>query len=140
MKRFYSISFPVLIAMLGSLVVILIELENVGAQQPASLNDTTNANINFTRMFEEKYPDKEAQTAVGQALGGQSPLKNQTVYVRYESPTTLVIKGDLLRQGEFNSDLWEAQDMLKNQYGFKLQQVFTNERGKGTSVYLLMTK
>jgi hypothetical protein len=128
-----------LIAMLGS-VVIALELENVDAQQSTSLTDTTNANLNFTRMFQEKYPDKGAQTTLGQALGGQSPL-NQTVYVRYESPTTLVIKGDLIRPGgEFNSDLWEAQDMLKNQYGFKLQQVFTNERGKGTSVYLLMTK
>jgi hypothetical protein len=131
----------VLIAMLGSVVVVLDELETVDAQQPASLTNTTNANLNFTRMFQEKYPDKGAQTTVGQALGSQSSLKNQTVYVRYESPTTLVIKGDLIRPGgEFNSDLWEAQDMLKNQYGFKLQQVFTNERGKGTSVYLLMTK
>lgn len=130
-----------LITMLGSVVIALLELENVDAQQPTSLTDTTNANLNFTRMFQEKYPDKGAQTTLGQPLGGQSPLKNQTVYVRYESPTTLVIKGDLIRSGgEFNSDLWEAQDMLKNQYGFKLQQVFTNERGKGTSVYLLMTK
>jgi len=42
------------------------------------------------------------------------------VYVKYESPTTttILIRGDLITitAQDFNSDLWEAMDLLKNQY------------------------
>ena len=40
-----------------------------------------------------------------------------------ESPTTVVISGDLIApiQGGLNTDLWGAVDLLKNQYTFKIQ-------------------
>jgi hypothetical protein len=39
--------------------------------------------------------------------------------------------------------LWEAMDLLKNQYGFKVQSVMTSgvgSQGNPTVVYILMTK
>jgi len=68
-----------------------------------------------------------------------------TVHVNYESPSTVLISGDLIdsQLRMFNSDLWEAMDLLKNQYGFKLQNVMTSgvgSIGNPTTVYILMTK
>lgn len=68
-----------------------------------------------------------------------------TVYVNYESPSTILISGELINEqfSRFNSDLWEAMDLLKNQYGFKLQNVMTSgvgSVGNPTVVYILMTK
>jgi hypothetical protein len=43
----------------------------------------------------------------------------------------------------FNSDLWSAMDLLKNQYAFKLQHVMNTglgSVGSPTNVYILMTK
>lgn len=97
------------------------------------------ANVNFTKMFEEKYPDNS--TTERRLSGGY-----QTVYVKYESPTTILIWGDLIKLNfdiSPNTDLWKAMDMLKNQYGFKLQEIITNGEGteaNPTSVYILMTK
>jgi hypothetical protein len=56
-----------------------------------------------------------------------------------------LISGDLIDSdlNIFNSDLWEAMDLLKNQYGFKLQNVMTSGAGSvgnPTTVYILMTK
>jgi hypothetical protein len=65
-----------------------------------------------------------------------------SVEVKYESPNTAII-GDLIFARSFNTDLWSAMDLLKNQYGFKIQQVMTSgvgSVGNPTSVYILMTK
>jgi len=72
------------------------------------------------------------------------------VRVVYESPTTILITGDLIQQlsvgGQdsiFNNGIWEAMDLLKNQYGFKLQNVMTTGAGtvdNPTVVYILMTR
>jgi hypothetical protein len=53
-----------------------------------------------------------------------------------------MISGDLL-YAKFNTDLLAAMDLLKNQYGFKVQQVMTSgvgSVGNPTTVYILMTK
>jgi hypothetical protein len=61
--------------------------------------------------------------------------------VKYESPTSIMISGDLIKSYRgFNSDLWEAMDLLKNQYGFKLQNIITSVDETNTVVYILMTK
>jgi hypothetical protein len=69
----------------------------------------------------------------------------QDVQVRYESPKTILINGELINEWDrtFNSNLWQAMEMLTNQYGFKLQHVMTSgvgSEGNPTSVYILMTK
>lgn len=67
------------------------------------------------------------------------------VHVNYESQSTILISGDLIDSdlNRFNSELWQAMDLLKNQYGFKVQEVMTSgvgSVGNPTTVYILMTK
>jgi hypothetical protein len=68
------------------------------------------------------------------------------VAVDYQSPTTVIISGDLVAPGlvgGFNTGLWGAMDLLKNQYTFKIQQIMTSgvgSEGNPTVVYILMTK
>lgn len=112
-----------------------------------AINQTVNAqsaNSTISQIIDEKY-------------GYKSILSNDkqftvevpgTVYVNYESPSTVLISGDLINSQlsqptKFNSDLWEAMDLLKNQYGFKLQHVMTSGEGSvgnPTVIYILMTK
>jgi len=58
-----------------------------------------------------------------------------------------LISGGLLSSlggyNTFNSELWQTMDLLKNQYGFRLQNVMTSRDGSvanPTVVYVLMTK
>jgi hypothetical protein len=65
------------------------------------------------------------------------------VHVLYESPKKIILGGYLIEAGDFNSDLWQARDLLKNQYGFKMDQVITSGIGteaNPTKVYVVMTK
>lgn len=90
--------------------------------------------VNLTKIIEEKFPEK--------TISAYSPYPFNSVEVKYESPTTILIKGDLI-YSEFNKDIWTAMDILKNQYGFTLQQVMTSGEGSvqnPTVVYILMTK
>jgi len=108
-----------------------------------AINQTVNAqsaNSTLSRLIEEKFD-------VGHLLGNPpAPYKGiPTVHVRYESPTTVLISGDLIvaDYGLFNKNIWEAMDLLKTQYGFKLQNVMTSgvgSVGNPTTVYILMTK
>lgn len=70
---------------------------------------------------------------------------NVQVAVEYESPTTVMISGDLITENDliFNSFLFQGMDLLKNQYGFKIQDVFTSGEGSKanpTRVYIMLTK
>ena len=108
------------------------------------INQTVEAQstANFTKLFEDKF------TRMDNKFFPAIPF--QDVVVRYEGPTTILISGDLFtRSGNpntgdiFNSYLWQAMDMLMNQYGFKLQNVMTSgvgSVGNPTTVYILMTK
>jgi hypothetical protein len=92
--------------------------------------------VNFTKLIEDKYTRTTTDPRVPHEIF-------QDVTVRYESPTTILINGNLILGNGFNSRLWDAMDMLKSQYGFKLQQVMTSGEGSNqnpTSVYILMTK
>jgi len=64
-----------------------------------------------------------------------------------------LLQGDLILQvpienadektGLFNSQLWQAMDMVKEKYGYNLQQVITSGQGSvgnPTTIYLLMVK
>ena len=116
-------------AALGGICTVLflaISLASVNAQQPVKLakliNDT------FAAIDYDGIP---------------------YVRVPYESNNTILLQGELLASQfntpdlTFNADLWAAMDLLKDKYGFKLQQVMTSgvgSVGNPTKVYLLMTK
>ncbi len=123
----------------GSFVVLLlaVSVSSVNAQQG-----------NMSMVIEDKFT---REIGTGQVM---PPVSHSWVEVIYESPNTVILQGDLitnersidqrlLRSGQSNTDLWAAMDLLKNQYGFKLQQVMTT--GIGTvenpvTIYILMTK
>jgi hypothetical protein len=53
--------------------------------------------------------------------------QNQEQQQLYESPTTVVLKGDSLTVvGEYNTNLWKAVDMLQIDHGYNLDKVVIN--------------
>jgi hypothetical protein len=113
-------------------VLFLFGIPIVEAQSPQNATSITN-------LIKEKYN-----------RGTKIPGLEQAEYfvqVRYESPTTVVLEGDLIGSQVsgyfFNSDLWSAMDLIKNQYGFKQTQIFTSgmgSQGNPTVVYIVLTK
>ena len=58
---------------------------------------------------------------------------------------TVILKGDLITPIErlLNTELWQKMDLIRNQYGFKIQQVIPSgvgSEGNPTVVYILMIK
>ena len=104
------------------------------------LNHTAYAQVgNLTGIIDQKFNKKNIQ------IGDTIFERIDYVNVKYESPTTVLISGDLINNvgSSFNIALWQAMDLLKTQYGFKLQQVMTSgvgSVGNPTTVYILMTK
>jgi hypothetical protein len=109
-----------------------------------TINQTVNAelaNSTIAKIINEKYGQRDIPNNATKF----SYTIPATVEVKYESPSTVLISGDLIdsQLRIFNSDLWEAMDLLKNQYGFKFQNVMTSgvgSVGNPTTVYILMTK
>jgi hypothetical protein len=92
--------------------------------------------VNVAKVIKDKYTTTDA---------------DGVPYVRvvYESSNTTLLQGELIVSQfntpdlMFNSDLWSAMDLLKNQYGFKVQHVMNTGLGtvgSHTNVYILMTK
>ena len=100
---------------------------------------------NLSKMIEDKFV-----TVMPPSEGYMQFTNKSQVDVVYESPTTIMLSGELLSTispesttGFFNSGIWAAMDLLKNEYGFKVQQVMTSGMGSvgnPTNVYILMTK
>ena len=124
----------------GIAIVILGPIQTVNGQiqsqsPPGSLK----------KMIEDKFV-----TVLPPSEGYMQSTNKSEVEVVYESPTTIMLSGELLSTispestiGFFNSGIWAAMDLLKNQYGFKVQQVMTSGQGSvgnPTKVYILMTK
>ena len=117
------------------------------------LTQTVNAQVqsqsppgNLSKMIEDKFV-----TVLPHSEGYMQSTNKSEVEVVYESPTTIMLSGELISSispgestsGVFNSGIWAAMDLLKNQYGFKVQQVMTSGQGSvgnPTQVYILMTK
>jgi hypothetical protein len=141
-NKFRHIGFS--IVFIGCCMTFLVARANVEAQQTGNL---ANTNTNFTKLFEFKFSRNVLGAEVNKQLQRDNAAysKDLQVTVEYESPTTLLISGDLITETDliFNTFLWQAMDLLKNQYGFKIQQVFTSGEGNKanpTRVYILMTK
>jgi len=108
------------------------------------LNHTVYAQVgNLTGIIDQKFNKKNFK--MGNTIFERISYVNVKYDVKYESPTTILINGDLINSVDstFNTALWEAMDLLKTQYGFKLQPTMTSgvgSVGNPTTVYILMTK
>jgi len=114
-----------------------------------SINHFANAqltNTTYAKIIDDKFTVKNYHDEMTNSI-----IENYVpVEVAYESPTTIMLSGNLIStvspestMGTFNSGIWEAMDLMKNQYGFKVQQVMTSglgNVGNPTTVYILMTK
>jgi hypothetical protein len=112
-----------------------------------AINQTVTAqssNSTIAKVISEKYTKSYTYDPTTDTSYSEPQLL-RTVQVKYESPSTVLISGELINHpiNAFNSQLWEAMDLLKNQYGFKFQNVMTSGVGSvenPTTVYILMTK
>ena len=113
--------------------LLIISLAILGCYFLSQLSDV-NAQQSFAQITKEKFPDK---------VDPSTSCFAATVEVKYESPTIVLLEGDLIFGGSFNTDLWAAMNLLKSVHGFKIQQVMTSGVGSvqnPTAVYILMTK
>lgn len=77
-------------------------------------------------------------------MESESPIPIPHAEVIFESPTTIVFRGDLIDtlQLKVNTQIWEAIDFLKNE-GFKLDQILTTgagSKGNPHDLYVIMSK
>ena len=121
-------NFSFLFVMFGfSGIIVVLAIQNVNAQA---------ADLGLTNLLENKF--------YVNFKGADGFYHNASlVHVLYESPKKIILGGYLIEAGDFNSDLWQARDLLKNQYGFRMDQVITSGIGtkaNPTKVYVVMTK
>jgi hypothetical protein len=117
------------------LVIFSISIFSINHLTKAQLTNSTIPTISM--IINEKYGKKNYYDNSTKTIY-ELPA---TVRVNYESPSTILLSGKFINSVRgtetFNWQLFEAMDLLKNQYGFKLNQV----SGIGTpTVYILMTK
>jgi len=124
-------NFPFLIAIFAIfgffIMIVVLAIQSVNAQA---------ADLGLTNLLEHKFYIN--------FKGADGFYHNATlVHVLYDSPKKIILGGYLIEAGNFISDLWQARDLLKNQYGFKMDQVITSGIGteaNPTKVYVVMTK
>jgi hypothetical protein len=121
-------NFSFLFVMFGfSGIIVILAIQNVNAQA---------ADLRLTNLLEHKFYIN--------FKGADGFYHNASlVHVLYESPKKIILGGYLIEAGDFNSEFWQARDLLKNQYGFKMDQVITSGIGteaNPTKVYVVMTK
>jgi hypothetical protein len=108
------------------------------------IHQTINAQEPITQTIDDKYGRKNYHDNVTNT-NYEIPA---TVHVDYESPSTVLISGHFFNSvrggtNTFNTDLWQAMDLIKSQYGYKLQNVITGGAisvNNPITVFILMTK
>ena len=107
---------------------------------PGSTNQSELTGLERT----SERPRGNISTLIEQQIPGTQQIPEGFVYVLYESPTTVVLKGDSLTiVGEYNTNLWKAVDMLQNDHGYNLDKVVVNGLGTRDNpdrFYIVMTK
>jgi hypothetical protein len=119
-------------------------MENLFRRKFASIQ----LDSNFTELFHQKYARNLLDAEVNKQYERDTLdyNLNSQVSVEYESPTSILISGELITDEPdliFNTFLFQGMDLLKNQYGFKIQDVFTSGEGNKanpTKVFILLTK
>jgi hypothetical protein len=107
-------------------------------------DQTINAQGPITQTIDDKYGRKNYHD---NATNTNYEIQ-ATVHVDYESPSTILISGHFFNSvrggtNTFNTDLWQAMDLVRSQYGFKLQNVITGGAisvNNPITVFILMTK
>ena len=104
-------------------------------------------NSTVAKIIDEKYTKTSKYDPKTSTLFEEPQVLFRPVRVTYESPSTIMISDGLINSihgnNTINYQLWETMDLIKNQYGFKLQNVMTSGQeslGNPTVVYILMTK
>jgi hypothetical protein len=127
-----------LFLIISTILILILATNHIVNGQPAN---STIANIINEKCTKNYTSDPKTNTIY------EEPQFIIPVHVNYESPWTILISGGLINSiggnNTFNYQLWEAMDLLKNQYGFKLQNVMASGEGSvgnPTVVYILMTK
>ena len=93
--------FSFLIAIFGFFTIILMLAIQSANTQPVDLR--------LTNLLEHKFYTN--------FKGADGFYHNASlVHVLYESPKKIILGGYLIEAGDFNSDLWQARDLLENQY------------------------
>jgi hypothetical protein len=114
------------------------------------ISQTVNAqvlNSTIAKIIDEKYTKIGKYDPKTNTVFEEPHVFFRPVHVNYESPSTIMISGSLINfiggNNTFNYQLWEAMDLLKNEYGFKFQNIMISgvgSVGNPTVVYILMTK
>ena len=132
----------------GCCLLAFIQVGQVTAQQLQNMTNIQTNQTTFTELFQQKYARNllDAQVNKQYERDTLDYNLNSQVSVEYESPTSILISGHLITHEPdliFNTFLFQGMDLLKNQYGFKIQDVFTSGEGNKanpTKVYILLTK
>ena len=93
--------------------------------------------VNHAKLFSEKFSGNDSSS-----FNNNFSPTTQSVELVYDSPTTIVFRGDLITQFSSvpNTKIWEAVDLLKGE-GYQLNQIVNT--GSGTpgnphTLYIIM--
>jgi hypothetical protein len=95
--------------------------------------------VDHAKLFSQKFGGN-----VSSSFSNNFSPTTQSVELVYDSPTTIVFRGDLITQfsSTVNIKIWQAVDLLKGE-GYQLNQIITT--GSGTAgnphaLYIIMSK
>jgi hypothetical protein len=95
--------------------------------------------VDHAKLFSEKFSGN-----VSSSFSNNFSPTTQSVELVYDSPTTIVFRGDLITpfSSTVNTKIWEAVDLLKGE-GYQLNQIVNT--GSGTAgnphtLYIIMSK
>ena len=81
-------------------ILTLFQIGQASAQQP---QNTTNIQKSFTQLFQEKYSRNVLDAEVNKQIERDNLDFNKNVQatVEYESPTTVLLRGELITENDF---------------------------------------
>ena len=95
--------------------------------------------VDHAKLFSGKFSGNDSSS-----FSNNFSPTTQSVELVYDSPTTIVFRGDLITQfsSTVNTKTWEAVDLLKGE-GYQLNQIINT--GSGTAgnphtLYIIMSK
>jgi len=95
--------------------------------------------VDHAKLFSEKFGGNDSSS-----FNNNFSPTTQSVELVYDSPTTIVFRGDLITQFTSvpNTKIWEAVDLLKGE-GYQLNQIVNTGAGSvgnPHTLYIIMSK
>jgi hypothetical protein len=95
--------------------------------------------VDHAKLFSEKFSGNDSSS-----FNNNFSPTTQSVELIYDSPTTIVFRGDLITQFSSvpNTKIWEAVDLLKGE-GYHLDQIVitgAGSVGNPHALYVIMSK